>query len=571
MNFFEHLRPGNLPQSVISKGPLASEREIILQWMYNILIGIVGVALPLILIFLPDVLSFQMKIFTVLAFAILFVLAYRRQTNYNMRTSILILFLMIIGMFAVYSNSLLNFGWMFLFASVILSNLLLGHKFGITFFFLAIVGFVIIGFLTVNGQLHAAPTVHSPANPSSWILSGVVFLFTVLLSMTSVINLIRNMDLSIKAGEKLTQALEEEQNLLEQRVEERSAALNKRVDQFEVASQIARQISGEMNLDSLLNTATNLIRDRFAFYHVGVFLNDEKNEFAVLRAATGEAGRQMLERNHRLKIGEIGLVGYTTSHGEAKIALNVASDTQHFKNPLLPETRSEMALPLRIGDETIGALDVQSVVENAFSQDDIRILQTIADQLAIAVQKARLVEQLQRTVDELESSYQVTTQKAWRAHLRSSRQKLAYRYSGNRLENQAEETEHANQALTQGKAILTTTTISDHERPVAVLAVPIKLRNQVLGVVDIHFDSANVSPDLISLIEGTVNRLAISLENARLMEEIQFRAERERMVSEISSKVRTASDVDTVLRVAVQELGKSLGVSEVMIQLRKDS
>jgi GAF domain-containing protein len=371
--------------------------------------------------------------------------------------------------------------------------------------------------------------------------------------------------------EKLARELEAEQASLERRVQERSMDLMKRVSQFEIASQIAHEISSETNIDSLLNSAVNLIREQFGFYYVGVFLNDERNEYAVLRSGTGEAGRSMLERNHRLKIGETGMVGYAISRAEARITMDVSGDSVHYKNPILPDTRSEMALPLRTGQGVIGALDVQSVEENAFNHEDIRILQMIADQLAIAFDKTRLVDQLTRSLAELESSARNTSQKAWRTHMHNTRQRLAYRYTNAQLDTQVRETPQASQALAEGHSVLKSGTVDAHGKPVTVLAVPIRLRNHVLGVVDLRFESANVSPELIALIEGTVSRLAVSLENARLLEEIRFRAERERLVGEISTKVRAASDVDSVLQIAIQEIGKSLGVSEVMVQLRKDA
>ncbi len=405
-----------------------------------------------------------------------------------------------------------------------------------------------------------------------WAITAAVFIFIMLMVIQAMRVVVQGLNSALREQEKLTRELQREQDTLEQRVAERSAELRRRVEQFEIASQVAREISGETDLERLLNTAANLIRDRFGFYHVGIFLNDEKEEFAVLRAATGEAGRQMLERGHRLKIGEIGIVGNVVSRGEARITMDVMDDVIHYKNPLLPETRSELALPLRSGEHTIGALDVQSVEPNAFSQEDVRILQTIGDQLAIAFQKTRLVDQLSHSLEELNASQRVTTFKAWRTHLRNTRQKIAYRYRDSRLDNQVTLTPYAQEAQESSQPVMKVVSSLDGQgRPISVLAVPIKVRNQVLGVVDIQFAGANVSPDLISLIEGTVNRLAVSLENARLLEEIQFRAERERLVSEISSKVRAAPDIDNVMRIAVQEIGKSLGVSEVMIQLRKES
>ncbi len=367
------------------------------------------------------------------------------------------------------------------------------------------------------------------------------------------------------------QELEKEKLSLERQVVAYSADLKIRSSQFEIASQIAREISVETDLEKILNSAVNLIRDRFGFYHVGIFLNDPQNENAILRAATGEAGRQMIARGHRLRIGEVGMVGYVVSRGEPRIALNVASDAVHYRNPFLPETRSEVALPLRVGRQTIGALDVQSVIENVFKQEDIHILQIIADQIAIAFEKARLVGDLQNSIAELEASQSVLTQKAWGSYLRNSRQRFAYHYQNTQLEPAGSTSPQSLEALASGKPVTRIINNSENgQKPLTVLALPIRLRDQVLGVVDLKFEGAGISTDMLELVQGIVDRLAGSLDSARLLEEIQIQAERERVVGEISAKVRAASDVDSVLRIAIQEIGQTLGASQVMVQLRKD-
>ncbi|MEJ2710024.1 MAG: HAMP domain-containing protein, partial [Anaerolineales bacterium] len=154
---------------------------------------------------------------------------------------------------------------------------------------------------------------------------------------------------------------------LEQRVSERTRELERRSLQIQVAAEVARDVSATRDLSELLQRAVNLVRERFGFYHAGIFLVDEKREYVVLRAATGEAGRKMLLQGHKLRIGEMGIVGYATGSGQPRIALDVGIDAVHFQNPLLPETRSEIALPLKSGDQVIGALDVQSKQAAAFS------------------------------------------------------------------------------------------------------------------------------------------------------------------------------------------------------------
>jgi PAS domain S-box-containing protein len=187
---------------------------------------------------------------------------------------------------------------------------------------------------------------------------------------------------------------------LEQQVMARTVQLARRSAQLRVAAEVARDATTAHSLDDLLDNAVNLVRDRFGFYHAGIFITDQRGEYAVLRSATGEAGRQMLEHEHRLKVGQVGIVGHVCAGGEPRIALDTGADAVYFDNPFLPDTRSEMALPMRVGGRAIGALDVQSTEEAAFDQDDIEIMQVMADQLAVAIERTRLFEQAQATLEE---------------------------------------------------------------------------------------------------------------------------------------------------------------------------
>jgi GAF domain-containing protein len=175
----------------------------------------------------------------------------------------------------------------------------------------------------------------------------------------------------------------------------------RRTVQLEAASEVARDTTAILDVDQLLDETVHLISKQFGFYHAGVFLVDERGEYAMLRAASSEGGQRMLERDHKLAVGKIGIVGYVTATGEPRIALDVGKDAIHFVNPDLPNTRSEMALPLISRGRVIGALDVQSTDEAAFSEDDVAVLQTLADQLATAIENARLYEQAVNTAEQL--------------------------------------------------------------------------------------------------------------------------------------------------------------------------
>jgi PAS domain S-box-containing protein len=181
-----------------------------------------------------------------------------------------------------------------------------------------------------------------------------------------------------------------------------SRMIERRAVQLQVAAEIARDATDTLDLDHLLRRTVESVRQRFGYYHAAVFLVDESGQYAVLRAAAGPSSEAMLSQGHRLQIGKQGIVGYVTDNGESRVALDVAEDTVHFKNPVLQQTRSEIAIPLKSGSRIIGALDVQSEEDHAFDLADITILQTLSDLLAVAIDKANLHAEVQSHAAELE-------------------------------------------------------------------------------------------------------------------------------------------------------------------------
>lgn len=165
---------------------------------------------------------------------------------------------------------------------------------------------------------------------------------------------------------------------------------------LEAASLVGKQVTSILDLGELLPKTVDIICDSYGFYYAGVFLMDESGQFAILRAGRGDPGKAMLAAGHKLEVGSHSMIGWATGQRQARIALDVDADAEHFKNPHLTLTRSEMALPLVVGEKVLGAVTVQSTEERAFSDDDILTLQTMADQLAVAINNAHLLQELQR-------------------------------------------------------------------------------------------------------------------------------------------------------------------------------
>lgn len=368
--------------------------------------------------------------------------------------------------------------------------------------------------------------------------------------------------------ERLRTTLEE----LEKRVEERTTELSlanerneRRARQFEAIAHIARTISSTRDLDRLLPQITTVINKEFGFYHIGIFLLDTAGEYAILSAANSEGGRRMLERGHRLKVAETGLVGYATGTGQPRVALNTGADAVFFNNPDLPETRSEIALPLRVGNEIIGALDVQSVEPNAFVQEDINILSTLADQVSIAIQNAQQFEATRNALSESEILSRQFVQAGWQQFTKN-RNLMGIRHTGARAallhrRNGREKQED----LFAGSP-------SQRNGRGATLSLPIRLRGEVIGSVDVRTpDSRPWDQDELEIVTAIIERAAIAMENARLLAESQKRAAKERIIGEISSKISMQSEINDLLKTAAQELGRNLPGAEIAIQFNKDT
>ncbi|MEK7784796.1 MAG: GAF domain-containing protein, partial [Chloroflexota bacterium] len=159
-------------------------------------------------------------------------------------------------------------------------------------------------------------------------------------------------------------------------------------DQLQVAADVGRAASSFLSLDELFDTTLNLIRNRFGFYHASIFLLDDKGEYAVLRASTGEVGTNLLKSGYKLLVGSNSIIGYVTANNAPRVVSDVSRDPVYFRSELLSSTRSELAVPLRQAGQVIGALDVQSVESNVFSKEEVSVIQTLADEIAVAIGNA---------------------------------------------------------------------------------------------------------------------------------------------------------------------------------------
>jgi GAF domain-containing protein/HAMP domain-containing protein len=356
--------------------------------------------------------------------------------------------------------------------------------------------------------------------------------------------------------------LEEYTQKLELNVASRTKELERRTNQLQTTAELGTAVSTLRSLDDLLQTAAVLISQRFGFYHVGIFLLDAAGEYAVLRASNSPGGQRMLQRGHQLKVGEQGIVGFVTTARSPRIALDVGVDAVFFNNRDLPHTRSEMALPLLVGGKLLGILDVQSEQPNAFTKEDSEILQILASQVAAAIQNSLLYEESQAALERVSQAYGELSGRAWQNLLRAMPD-LGYVCSAEDVLTPAskEWTPELWQACQAGKVVAADSN---------TLAVPISIRGRVNGAIRLRktMEAGAWNTEEITLIQTLTDQLGVALESARLYQETQRRAEREKMAGEITAHLRASNDPQAILQTAVRELRSALQAQKAQVTLQ---
>ncbi len=375
--------------------------------------------------------------------------------------------------------------------------------------------------------------------------------------------------------------------------------------QLETTAEIARDISSSLNLDELLIKAVNFIRERFDFYHAAIFLHDLPGEFAIIREATGEAGAQMKRAGYKIGIGSKSIVGFVSSRGEQLVVNDTTKDSTFYANPLLPDTRAEAAIPLKVGERILGTMDVQSTKPYAFSTDNLRSLQILADQLAIAVVNTELFAETQEHLSQHRLLHHITTTaasgKTLEEALESAVNGLQVTLGGDRvmilLANREKKmlevkasTGYAEDVTSLQFAIGSGVTgwVAAHKRPLRVrdvsedpryvqissntrseLAIPLIYRNELLGVLNVESEQMDAYNENDEEMLGTLGgSLAAIIANARLLEQIRVQAERERLIYEVTSKIRRSTDIQSILMTTASELTRITGARYAKINIK---
>lgn len=462
---------------------------------------------------------------------------------------------------------------------VVLAGLLLGGRAAMIMTGVSSVAVVGAYLAEVSGLLVVVDRPISPADPLFVIVPLILTGALLRYAMNSIADALDRAQRNERAQLEANRELELLRASLEKRVVERTQELERRSVQLQVATEVSRVVNSILDMEELIWQVARLIQDRFELYHVGLLLLDEVGEWAVYRAGSGRAGRELWENAFRLRVGGNSMVGWCTARAQARIAQDVSVDAMYVPHELVPETRSEVALPLIARGQVLGALSVQSDRVGTFDPVTVSALQTMADQVAIAVDNARLYTESQQALEASRRAYGQLSQRAWRELLRS-RVDWGYSFDQQALgpvegdwQPEMSEALQTGQVVVHGPEHVTHTGAevvqgeNGAEEP--VLALPLKVREDTVGVLGFHKNAGDRAwtPGEVDLLRRLVDQLGAALESAQLYQETQRRAAREQAIRQITERMRSAVEVETILQNTVTELAKALGVPRAYVRL----
>lgn len=509
----------------------------------------------------PNMLSYWIFLSLALMIAVLLVVM---RHGYLRQTAILFVSICFLGLViaAWTQTGVRDAAFIGLTAVILLTSVILGQR--------AMVIFAVLSILAGFGLAYAqeAGVITRPVDTP---INTAIYMTAVFIANAAFAYLaISNLNASIKRAQTSENNLLVSNNeltalraSLEKQVEERTAELaianersKRRAEKFEAVAEVARATTVRRDPTQLLPDITNLISEHFGYYHAGIFLLEESGKSANLRAANSPGGKKMLAQKFHIDLADQSLVSLAISQGEAQVAL-----TADFRYPDLPNTHSEVVLPLKVGSRITGALDIQSEAPDAFTKEDIEILNILADQVAIIIEDSHLFSETTQALSEARTVYGQYLRQAW-GQLPQEIHLTGFQYTGGEptpIERPLDLPE-IQSALQTGEAVTNT-------KKAPAFAVPLKLRDQVIGVLDVRSNaSSQWSESQLTLIRAIAERVSLALENARLFEETTRRADRERTVSEITTRIRNVSDPQLMLQTALDELKRALGASDIQFR-----
>lgn len=436
---------------------------------------------------------------------------------------------------------------LYLLGFILLANLLFSYRTSLVALTVSLVTLAVFGWLIVSGNYVITSTVVQAGRAEDWWGGATTFLM-IAVTINIAVNMLQNeFQRAYQSGQAMVEELTSKRQTLEERVSERTSSLEKRTAELSAANAVTQSMAAAKEIESLLPVVVHAITEHFKYYHAGLYLLDEKMEYGYMQAASSEGGKRMLTRQQQVSLSAEGLIQKSVTKGARQVVHNLAAESVKLENPDLPLTRARVAFPLLARDRVIGILDIHAVEPEAFQQTEVETLQIIADQLSLAIDNARLFTEMQAIIEQMQQTSDMSSHSSWTQA--TSRRAPAYLYTP--------------------LAVQKISILPERREETGSVSIPILLRGRKIGKIHLKRKTgAGIwAKEEQSMIGEVAKQVGLALENARLLEDAQTRAARERTLGDISARISAAVDVEAILRTTVQEIGKALGDSEVTVQL----
>lgn len=545
----------------------------------------------------------------VIAYMGLSVVTFWPRVSYDVQVGTLLAVLYGLGGVDLFTAGRSGGGHLYLLAFSLAAPFFLGYRRGLLAFGLSL--FTLVG---VGGAYSAGlidQTLVEAGDAVAWVITGLVFLLLGALLLLLQTYLVPRMADALSRSQQLAQELETHQSQLE----ERTCVLRRRVTQMEAGFEVGRAITSIFDVDQLVRKTVDLLCERLDVYFASIFLLDESGEWVDLKAAGGESGSALMAKGLRLPVAETSMVGWTALHRRVRIAENVEEDTVHQPHPLLSEVASEVTLPLIVGEQIVGVLDVQSDRVAAFDATDVQVLQSLADQIAVAIQNARRISNRISLLEATRPMYKVSR----RLTTATTPAEVADAVVSSVVDTEADGClvvafEHSPGGSPEALHYLDVwrrdrtpqfqpgvrLPISESPFPLdlvssfwavsdvreddrlpnsakqvfettgvrALVNIPLRTHGRVIGQVVVLRDASGpFSESALRLYEALSDQASVALERARLLEDARQRAEREQQTRRVVDRIRRSATIERALQTTAEELSRVMKVPQVSIEL----
>lgn len=476
--------------------------------------------------------AWQTIVFYTVVYVWVLMITFHRRIKYHIRAGSVIVALYLLGTTISITHGIVGDGRIWMLGFTLLTSVFFNPQTGILSALLGTGTLIGIGWIVDQEIISSEALFQAPM--SSWYRTSASFLLMSLLTSAAISYLLGTLAERLERERDISNELEQDR----QELRKKTTDLEQRQMQLQTTAEISKAITSELDPTTIFQLTVNLLQERLNLYYTGIFILDKEKQYAVLKAGSGEEGEAMLAEGYQVPANENSIVGWAIVNNEAHTSQDIEQDL--FRSPHLPLTRSELAIPIASRGRVWGAVSIQSVNAQGFDESNIAILKTITDNLASAFENAQLYQQSQDNLEEISSLHRQYLQQAWET-----------------VTNDKDELKHVfvNEAATSP------------EDETSTIKAPLILRGQQIGNLVIETANTNLTREEKNILDSLTNQAALALENARLLEVTQQRAQRDRIVSEIAGKVQRATRVDEALKTTLQELGQTLKASEGTIYL----